>query len=121
MLKTEKNKVIFICSLIIVLAICFLAFMCIYSHYKERRVFTVERWNTNIWEREYMFDDFLTKYELIGMSKNEVIELLGNEGMVGEAGADFTYYFGKAWSGPVLLTLYFDDMDFVTRYGIIVD
>jgi len=43
----------------------------------NRSTFTTEKWLNDFENRGYILNDFLTNYELVGMAKSSVIELLG--------------------------------------------
>jgi hypothetical protein len=92
-------------------------YFCVSHYLAERKVFTPEKWNNDIWSREYMLDDLYAKYDLIGMHKTDVEKLLGNNGEV----SDDHYYVGKGWIGPVILILTYDESDLLVKYDIIVD
>ena len=47
--------------------------------YRYRHTFTVDKWNTDIENRTKIVDSLLGKYQLIGMTEANVIELLGEE------------------------------------------
>lgn len=47
--------------------------------YKYEYTFSTDRWIKYPRERVKMVDDLLRKYKLIGKTKEEVVELLGNE------------------------------------------
>lgn len=78
--------------------------------------FSIKRWDTNVYQREWMLSSFLEKYELVGMSSEEVTELLGTNEFDGNK-----YLIGKSYVGPMFFSITFDENDRVKSYGIIVD
>ena len=46
------------------------------NEYKSH--FSTERWLNNPGERVYMVDDLLTRYKLSGMTRQEIVQLLGD-------------------------------------------
>ncbi len=81
-------------------------------------IFSKGMWDNCVWLRQYMIDDLTEKYDLCGMSRAEIAELLGQNGLVD--GSHEIYYVGKTWCGPVLFALSFEDGR-VKNFGIIVD
>ena len=113
--KLIKTLIISVCVAVLILIISF----SLNQYFTDRTVFTVDKWNDKIWDREHMFNDFLEKYELIGMTRQEVKEVLGNNGLVYED--DSIYYIGKALLGPVLLRINYNEENLVESYHITVD
>lgn len=70
-MNSTFRKTVFLLSIFIVLFISYVG----YNYHKH--FFTVDKWQKYIENRQYMLSDMLNKYELIGMTQNEVIELLG--------------------------------------------
>lgn len=61
--------------------------------YYSVRDFDKEKWNTDIEKRYEMTDDLIDNGKLIGKTKNEIKELLGQEGVSSDS-AQWTYYIG---------------------------
>lgn len=64
--------------------------------YKYEHSFSTDRWIKYPRERAKMVDDMLGKYKLIGQTKEEILELLGNETNRAyfKEGNNFVYYLG---------------------------
>lgn len=71
-MKNGKRHIIY-GSLIFLIAAMILS--CVY--YKEKHSFSTEKWITEPDKRALFVNDLLTDHNLIGMSENEVLELLG--------------------------------------------
>ena len=64
-----------ICIVIIVLCICLSVFAV--ARMNALKQFDRMRWNEDFKNRKYMIEDLANGYGLIGMSKEEIINLLG--------------------------------------------
>lgn len=109
-----KLKIISVISIVCVLigsAVCY--------RLVERSKFTIERWSKDIYEREYMLNDLMKKYDIGEMSYDEIILLLGTNGVV--PNSKIQYYIGKSYIGPILFSITFDEDDTVKSFGKIVD
>ena len=112
MIKLPKKKIILLST---ILALVLLAvFVFLYTN--MLKTFSIERWNENVYQRERMLDDFLEKYDLTGMSYDEVMSILGTNEFDGNK-----YLIGKSYVGPTFFSITFDDDNRVKSYGIIVD
>lgn len=47
--------------------------------YQSRHTFTTEKWERNPEERIRIVDDLLSEYELVGMTEEEIVSLLGSD------------------------------------------
>lgn len=103
--KRKTHRVVVIISMV---AIIFFAVMLFYNY---QHTFSSEKWKSEPEKREFIVQDLLKKYELIGMSENEVIELLGDEDEKGSQQSSFkgdnTYY------PPDSTLVYYIGKDFV--------
>lgn len=61
--------------------------------YYSVKDFDKEKWNTDIEKRYEMTDDLIDNGKLIGKTKNEIKELLGQEAVSSDS-AQWTYYIG---------------------------
>lgn len=110
------KKYIFTFILFIVLIVSSYGFL----HIKKNdKLFSTEKWDTEIWEREHMIKDLTENYNFYKMDFEQVLNLLGTNGVV--EGSHITYYVGKTYSGPVLFSISFDDRNHVINYDIIID
>lgn len=107
--------------LFIILTIIFLlnGVFTVRMNYLKR--FSKERWNTNIAHRKYMIEDLVNSYELIGMTKDEVIQLLGKNEMF-LSGKDpivgIHYIIGMGYIDPLILDISLDNFGRVEKYGV---
>ena len=107
---TKKKLLICVIIVIIILIIIFVNFV------HALTTFSIEKWNENVYQREWMLNDFLEKYNLVGMSYGEIINLLGSNYFDGNK-----YLIGKSYVGPKFFSITFDKNNKVESYGIIVD
>lgn len=61
------------------LLICFFVLGGLYSWFDKQNDFSTERWIDKPFERVKIVDDLLTSYQLVGMTKQEIVELLGTD------------------------------------------
>jgi hypothetical protein len=79
--------------------------------YYPKEEFDAIKWRENIEERYRMSEDIIKKDILTGKTKNEIIELLGNEFYVHSDGS-ISYYLGFAPPMKMdadILTIYFEN------------
>lgn len=91
----------------IIVAVVFLAIILLFVvKFKIDSTFSVKRWDTKIEKRFRMYDSLMKKYNLVGMTREEIIALLGTNGIC--PGTDITYSMGgEVW--PIQLEIYFDE------------
>jgi len=78
--------------------------------------FSPELWDEYPYERGHMVDDLLEDYDFIGMTKDEVIELLGEKRLViGER--TLRYETSGGLLGDLILHFSFDENDTITDVG----
>jgi len=76
-----------------------------------------EAWDGNVRVRSTMLDDLLEKYDFIGMSKDEVLELLGTNGvLIGEE--SLGYETGGGYFSDEILSFSIDENGVVRNVGI---
>lgn len=78
--------------------------------------FTSEKWNQDIWQRERMIDSLNSKYDFVSMKYDQIIELLGENGVSEDSGKDkMIYYTGKGTFIQPFLMIQFDEDGNVTE------
>ena len=77
--KEIKKAKIFNYTIAIIFLILFISVIILLGVWKWNRTFTVSKWMNNPNDRHKIVSDMLSENEIIGMSENEIIELLGNE------------------------------------------
>ena len=92
---------------------------CFHYYLTAEREFSVQEWDTDIWHRERMIKSLTEKYNLYGMTDEEIVKLLGKNGLV--ENSHYIYYVGKSYAGPVIFGISFDDNNKVEHYSVIVD
>lgn len=120
-----KAKKYFFIGLTLLLAIVLI--VCVFQYISSTK-FTPERWNNDIFGRECMMDDLLSQYDLTSMTRVEILELLGKEGLSFPMsmenlyeGNEIIYYIGRGYVGPMLFSIHFGEDDYVTHYSIYED
>jgi hypothetical protein len=111
----KYRKYIAIIPTIMVSPIIYLMVMLIWffsiSYYPEEKFDSI-KWKNNIEERYKMANDIIEKNILTGKTKDEIIELLGNDGYESGEGT-VSYYLGfvpgLANIDPDVLILYFEN------------
>lgn len=110
---------IFVILLALSIFFCSVFAFCAYK--KSEQIFTPEKWDSHIWKREKMIDSLTQQYNLYRMNYNEVIELLGTNGLVEsrtKKNSCLTYYIGKGIGDPLLFTIRFNEDKVVIEYVI---
>ncbi len=106
---------------IIVLCICLSVFTL--ARMNTLKQFDCKRWNEDFKKRKYMVEDLASRYGLIGMSKEEIINLLGeNQMFISFANQSVVegihYIIGMGYAEPMLLDILFNENGYVEKYGI---
>lgn len=109
--KINKRKILILFILLIIILIIFV--------YPKERKFNKEIWNSKIWYRYTMIEDLTKNYNLYEMTPNDILNLLGTNGIV--ENSHYTYYVGKSFAGPKLFNVSIGDNGYVSSYGIIID
>ena len=76
--KFNSSKTI-VYSVTAILLILFLTVAALLMVWKYNNTFTVDKWNNEPSERYKIVSDMLSKNKIIGMTENEIINLLGEE------------------------------------------
>ena len=106
-------------SSIFILLYAFIAFGTNYAVHSYLKDFTPAKWEKHQSERHYMLEDMVKEIHFIGMSKENVIDLLGqpNQLYADTDGADLLdYYVGSFSIDPTMLTFVFEDNKVVEIY-----
>ena len=74
--NSSKAIVYFVTAILLVM---FLTVAVLIMIWKYSHTFTVDKWNNEPSERYKIVSDMLSKNEIIGMTENEIISLLGEE------------------------------------------
>lgn len=113
------KKRIFIIILAAVVVFC--SVFTFIAHGKYEKIFTPEKWDSNIWKREKMIDNLTEQYDLYQMSYYDVIDLLGTNGLAESRTNEnscLTYYIGKGIIDPMLFTISFNEKGIVEKYSV---
>ena len=82
---------------------------------KENKKFTKEKWDEDISKRYKMADDLIRSGNLLGALREDVINLLGINGLRSNTKEAIEYYLSIDTDCPKLLILEFDEEDKVTN------
>ena len=77
--KEIKRAKIFNYTVAIVFLLIFISTITLLGVWKWSRTFTVRKWMDNPNDRHKIVSDMLSENEIIGMTENEIIDLLGKE------------------------------------------
>jgi hypothetical protein len=80
--------------------------------------FSKEKWDTAPYDREPMLDDLQKKYNLNSMNRNQIINLLGTNGMT-ESEDSIRYETGGGYLGDKILKFTFDEDGNVVKYDFV--
>lgn len=127
--KQKKVKYKKIISIVTISIICISIILLLYSCKKDEPIteFSAENWRSVEWEQRYhMLEDLYAEVELVGMTSDEVEQLLGQYGIRCEAyWSDMgkcDYHWGysvryDSWEGYEYLLINFKD-DIVVSYEL---
>ena len=118
----KKWKVLILFVLLGIVMILILNYLFV-NH--QPKIFTSERWNSiSEDKRYYMAKDLVEKKILIGKTRDEVLELLGEnitESHQNNDGTDDISYFLGSLIGPEFLVLRFDENNIVIDSWVYID
>lgn len=77
--KEIKRAKIFNYTVAIIFLVIFISIVALLGAWKWSRTFTISKWMDNPNDRYKIVSDMLTKNEIVGMTENEIVNLLGNE------------------------------------------
>ena len=77
--KKIKRAKIFNYAVAVIFLLMFISIETFLSVWKWNRTFTVKKWMENPDDRYKIVSNMLSKYEIVGMTEKEIIELLGEE------------------------------------------
>ena len=110
-----KKYTILICCTLVIIASFYFAI-------NHKSGFSPDKWNSQIWERRQMIDDLTTSYDLSHMTYEDIINLLGTNGIDESTHAEgvyIAYFVDKGIADPVLFYISFGKDLIVSNYGLI--
>lgn len=102
---------------IITLAV-FILLLCLFGVYKYQHTFTTQKWLSSPGDREKLVDNMLRRYELTGMTRDEVITLLGNDDFGDVPSRSFK--MGRVDFYPENTLVYYTGVDFMDDVWLII-
>ena len=109
----EKITNYIILAIVLIVIIAIIATLGVWKH---NRTFTVHRWMENEESRHLIVNNMLSKYEIVGMTEKEIIELLGEE--YDDAPESFKYPRGEFPDESTLT--YYLGVDFMDNNWLII-
>ena len=113
--QIPKEKIINYTVLAIILLVV-IAIISVLGVWKYNRTFTVHRWMENEESRHLIVNNMLSKYDIVGMTEKEIIELLGEE--YEDAPESFKYPRGEFPDESTLT--YYLGVDFMDNNWLII-
>jgi len=112
-ISKEKITNYVILSIVLIVIIAIIATLGVWKH---NRIFTVHRWMENEESRHLIVNNMLSKYDIVGMTEKEIIELLGEE--YEDAPESFKYPRGEFPDESTLT--YYLGVDFMDNNWLII-
>lgn len=116
----KKKISVAIIAICILMAIIFVGILQLQSRMfsaSEKREFSIEEWQTDIYNRGTMIESLLEQYNFVGMSKDDVITILGEEGLyIGKN--SLRYETGGGYFHDEILSFSIDEKGQIISYGI---
>ena len=78
--------------------------------------FNVNDWNSLCEERYKMLSSLTEQYKLIGMNRDEILELLGTNGIYTNNNEVLEYYVAKGVGDPLFFGIYFNEQGCAVEY-----
>lgn len=115
--KTEKRSLFFImtialCAAVLANAVAYNSARIYFSNYSR------SKWDNNEYLRYCMIDDLERKYKIVGMTKDEVTDLLGKPDHFEYREDKYEYFAGSYWIDVQVYTIWFEDDIAVRTYVI---
>ena len=124
-MKTKKKLLIWIVVGLAVAIVCIFSFLFIQKIFARAIFYTPppiefsqEAWDAYPYDRGPMVQDLLEKYDFLSMTKDEVIELLG-ENNLQSSNDTLRYGTGGGFGGDEILQFRIDENGRVFRVGIV--
>ena len=86
----------------------------LYKMNKDQKKFTTEKWDTDISKRFKMADSLIRSEVLIGKKREDVLSILGINGLKSNSKDTIEYYLNLDSDEPKLLIINFDEEEKVT-------
>ena len=108
----QKFKHLILCG--ILLALCL--GVVYYKYFAHDRTFSPEEWENNPNERISLIDSLTTEYSLIGMNREQILNLLGNKDVIMNNSDMIEYMISLGIGDVVGFIIFFDENDIVYDY-----
>jgi len=80
--------------------------------------FSAEFWDENFRQRIYMIDDLLDRYEIVGMSEYDIINLLGERNMSTDTPNMIRYIISPGTISSIVFNIFLDENGVAYQYEI---
>lgn len=87
----------------------------IYKFTREQKNFTCDKWDVDINKRYRMADSLIKSDALMGKDKNEVLSILGVNGLKSNTADTMEYYLSEDTENPKILIITFDEEEKVSN------
>lgn len=101
--------------LLVIGAVCISAIITI--NFKVDNSFNQEIWNTDLSKRKEMLKDLINSNQIIGKSKAELIDLLGENYKITDSDTSLGYIVATNLGDPLCFIIFFDDNGIAYKYG----
>lgn len=109
--KKKLNKIwkYPLCLIISSFVLSVLIFVAVCGGYKYYGTFSPDKWRNNVDCRYMMIDNMQKKYKIVGMSKQEIIDLLGKPQNILENPIRYEYLVGYSIIDSIIYEIYFNE------------
>lgn len=109
-----KERTILVYSFILIILYVSIIYTTHVVTYKYIQDFTTQKWLDFKYERILMLDDLKNKYNLVGMSIEDIKNLLGSPDV--ESDNEIEYVIDEGWIDPEMLVLRFENQIIIDFY-----
>lgn len=102
--------------IIAVFTCLFLSAIIAFCVFEYQHTFSKSKWDTNVENRYKIVNDMLGKYELIGMSEWDVVQMLGEE----DSNEQTSFKISKKYFPPDSTLVYYLGVDFMDNNWLIL-
>lgn len=109
------KKKFFVCIILAFIITILLLFYVIINT-NNNMGFDIDKWNSKYEERYKMLSSLTSQYDLIGMNRDNIIELLGTNGIYTNNDSAIEYYVSRGLGDAMFFGIYFNQHGIVESY-----